>query len=311
MASFAWAQWLIIVAMVFVIAAYAVKVSKYLRMPLHLRWELYPVPHEKNRKYGGSFMEESDWWTKRQSRSRIRDVGDMAKRYLFFGEYFKQARSYWLGLYPWHIGFYLLMGFQVLGLLSGALMAAIGLDISSASANAGGQVLYYLMLAVAWVSIVLGIIGSLILLIKRLTDRGLRAYASGESYFNYGFFLALFVSFLFAWVYDPTLSAYRDFWKGVVTLSSASLPVATYVFVVIFALHVIHLPFTRSTHYITMLLAWFFVRWDDKPNSRGSEIEGKVKTLLGQKVTWSAAHIQSGSTWGEVAQGMPKDYKGK
>ena len=34
----------------FIIAAYAVKVMKVARMPLHLRWELYPVAHEKGYK---------------------------------------------------------------------------------------------------------------------------------------------------------------------------------------------------------------------------------------------------------------------
>ena len=38
------------------------------RMPMHLRWELYPVAHEGGgrAKYGGSYLEESDWWTKSQ-----------------------------------------------------------------------------------------------------------------------------------------------------------------------------------------------------------------------------------------------------
>ena len=38
------------------------KIIKYFRMPLHVRWELYPVPHEKGREYGGSYFEELNWW---------------------------------------------------------------------------------------------------------------------------------------------------------------------------------------------------------------------------------------------------------
>ena len=51
-------------AVVFVAAAVqrAVRIA---RLPMHLRWELYPVAHEKGRaSYGGSYLEESDWWTK-------------------------------------------------------------------------------------------------------------------------------------------------------------------------------------------------------------------------------------------------------
>ncbi len=53
---------------VFVIAV-AVRALKLARLPLHLRWELYPVAHEKGRaSYGCSYLEEPDWWTKpRQS----------------------------------------------------------------------------------------------------------------------------------------------------------------------------------------------------------------------------------------------------
>jgi nitrate reductase gamma subunit len=308
MDSVSWPQIITYIAFLFVIIAYGVKISRYFRMPIHLRWELYPVPHEKGREYGGSYFEDLDWWTKPRSKSVFKDVTDILKRYLFFGEYYRKTRGYWLGLYPWHIGFYLLMGFQGLALLSAILMATTGLAISSTS-GVGGEILYYLMLVVAIVSFVVGIIGSIGLLIKRLTDQDLKAYASPENYFNYLFFLVVFLSLLFAWVYDPTLSAYRDFWVSLITAGSASLPVATYVFIVIFALHVIHLPFTRSTHYITKILAFFWVRWDDKPNLRGSKIERKLEKLLGQPVTWSAAHIQSGSTWGEIVKGMPEDNK--
>ena len=51
------------------LAAVIYRAVKLSRLPMHLRWELYPVAHEKGRaSYGGSYLEESDWWTKpRQS----------------------------------------------------------------------------------------------------------------------------------------------------------------------------------------------------------------------------------------------------
>ncbi len=34
-------------------------------MPIHLRWELYPVPHEAGKaEYGGGYLEETSWWSK-------------------------------------------------------------------------------------------------------------------------------------------------------------------------------------------------------------------------------------------------------
>ena len=59
---------------IFVIVAYTVKVMKIVRMPPHLRWELYPVPHENAYKYGGSYYEELDWWTRPRQQNRLRDI---------------------------------------------------------------------------------------------------------------------------------------------------------------------------------------------------------------------------------------------
>ena len=38
----------------FMLSAFIVKAIIYARMPLHLRWELYPVAHQVGREYGGS-----------------------------------------------------------------------------------------------------------------------------------------------------------------------------------------------------------------------------------------------------------------
>jgi nitrate reductase gamma subunit len=294
----------------FVIAVYTVKVIKVARMPLHLRWELYPVVHEKGYKYGGSYFEEPEWWTKPRQKSRSRSIIYLLKKYLFFGEYYRRNRGYWFGLYPWHIGFYLIVSFHALSFF-GALAILTGFSVSAESANTLGRVLYYLTLVVAVGSFVLGSVGSIGLLVKRLVDKDLKAYASPVNYFNYLFFLAVFLSGLFAWYFfDPTLSAYREFWKSLITFRYMDVEPATYTHIMLFSLFLIYLPFTRSTHYITKFFAFFWVRWDDTPSLRGSKIEGRVKEALNQPVSWSAPHIQSGKSWGEVAQGMPEDTAG-
>ncbi len=311
MGGISWAQLATYVSYIFVVVAYTVKVIKYFRMPLHLRWELYPVVHDKGYKHGGSYFEELEWWTKPRQKSSIRSVIDMLKRYLFFGEYFRKVRGYWFGLYPWHTGFYLIVLFDGLTMLGGILLVTTGMTIS-ASAGGFGVVLYYLTLVVAIASFITGIIGSIVLLIKRLADKDLKNYASPINYFNYAFFLLVFVSGLVSWAsFDPTLSGYREFWAGIFSFKYAAVDPATYAHIMLFSLFLIYLPFTRSTHYITKMLAFFSVRWDDSPNLRGSDIERKVKKQLGQPVTWSAAHIQSGSTWSEVAKGLPEDTNGK
>jgi hypothetical protein len=49
---------LYLAALVFVVAC-VVRALPYARMPLHLRWELYPVPHEEAARveHGGSYFD--------------------------------------------------------------------------------------------------------------------------------------------------------------------------------------------------------------------------------------------------------------
>jgi len=290
------------VSYIFVIAAYAFKVAKIAKMPLHVRWDLYPIPHEKGHQYGGSYLEESEWWTKPQERSALRSISYMLKRYFLLNGYFRRNKKYWMSLYPWHIGFYLIVFFHVLAFIGALTIVTTGGTIDAASTSGFGIGLYYLTLVVAVASFILGSLGSIGLLTERLVDKGLKDYASPTNYFNYIFFLIVFLSGLFSWaLFDPTLSAYREFWKGLITFQYAAVEPATYTHIILFSLFLIYLPFTRSTHYITILFAFFGVLWGDKPNLRGGDMEGDIKELLEKPVSWSAPHIQSGKKWSDVA----------
>lgn len=278
-------------AYIFIITMYTVKIVKYLRLPVHLRWDLYPVIHEERYKYGGSYFEDIEWWTKARQKRFLRGLIYLLKEYLYLGEYFKRHKSYWLVLYPWHIGFILIITFHILCFL-GAIAEVIGVNI-----------FYYLTIVIGVVSFTTGVFGSIGLIIKRLTDKDLKTYASPLTYFNYIFTLAVFLSGLYAWYFvDPTFSEYREFWKGLITFHFTGIEPAGEVHIIIFALFLIYLPYTRSMHYISRLFAFFLIRWDDEPNTKGSELEKKLQEQLKWKVTWSAPHIKSGKTWGENAK---------
>jgi len=299
-------------AYVFVVLAYAWKVKKYFGMPTNLRWEIYPIAHEKGRDHGGSYMEEPEFWTKPREKSIGRDIWEMAKKYLTMWGYFRRTRSYFFGLYPWHVGFYLIVLFHGLALLGAILIHAADLNISGGSGNAGGQFLYYLTIVVALGSFILGTIGSIGLLIKRLADKDLRDYASPQNYFNYLFFLGLFASGLAVYaVADATFTGYREFWVGIISAKGVHVAPAEYVHIIFFAVFLFYLPFTRSTHYITMLLVYFKVRWNDAPNYGGVEKDRKLGEILNQPVGWAAAHYQTGQSWGEVVAGLPEQEKGE
>lgn len=267
-------------AYVFVVAMYTRKAIKYARMPVHLRWELYPMPRYK---------------------SFLRRFLFILKDNFYLGEYFHRDRGYWFVLLPWHIGFILIISFHILCFL-GALVMLSSLSISSESANILGRAIFYVTLMTGVCSFISGSFGSIGLFIKRLTGEDLRAYASPVNYFNYLFTLAVFLSGLYAWYFiDPTFSEYREFWKGLVTLKPTNVEPAAAIHIIFFALFLIYLPFTRSMHYITRFFAYFWIIWDEKPFLKGSKIEKSVKELLNKPISWSAPHIQSGKKWGEVA----------
>ena len=71
-------------------------------MPLHLRWELYPVGHEIGDKarYGGSNLEEVDWWTKPIEKSKVNELRAMVPEILFLIALFENNRKTLVGLVP-------------------------------------------------------------------------------------------------------------------------------------------------------------------------------------------------------------------
>lgn len=294
-------------AYAFIILMYTIKIVKYLRMPVHLRWELYPVIHEEKFSYGGSYLENVDWRTKFVRKKRwFRAFFYLLKDYFTLSDYARRKFLYWLGLYPWHMGFILIITFHILCFLS-AVFTLFGLDVSENSKSFFGRGFSHLVLTVGVGSFVLGLFGSVLISIRRLIDPDLRNFASPVNFLTYLFTFLVFLSGLLSWyVDDPKFAEYKDFWVGLLTLQFRDLKFFTKLHVFVFDLFLIYLPFTRSLHYITRFFAFFFIRWDDEPNIPGGDLEMKLKNQLRSKVSWGAPHIQTGRSWLEVAEWPPK-----
>jgi hypothetical protein len=85
-------------------------------------------------------------------------------------------------------------------------------------------------------------------------------------------------------------------------------PVVTALHVLFVSPWLINLPLG---HIMQIFFKYYHeVRFDHVPNKRGSAIEQTVQKLLEQRVSWSAPHIQTGSKWSEVAQGLPENPAG-
>ncbi len=284
----------------FVVLMYSIKLMKYLSLPLHLRSEVYPtIPGDPNSKERSCY-EETNWWNSPRRHNRSHRLWFLFSDYFLLREYYRRNKSYWLFLYPWHIGFIMIITFHILCFF-GALASFAGVPVTYKASSLLGNALFGLTLATGVISFISGLFGSIGMLIKRLTDRDLKNYATPQTYFTYVFLLAVFFSGLFSWFSDPLFSLYRGFWEGLITLKPVPVEPITAIHIFLFALLLIYLPFTRSLHYITRLFGFFIIRWDDRPNLRGSVIEKKVNEMLSQKVTWRAPHIKPDLTWKELA----------
>jgi len=210
------------------------------------------------------------------------------------------------------------MGFLLIVLFDGlVILDAIFVEVGgwSVTRDAGGGAgfLYDLTLVVGLVSFTIGCIGSVLMFLHRVFDENLKEYATPQNYFNYIFFLAMFGTGWAAFIEAGGIEGFIAFWVGVITGStvSDSVHVGTWEWahIIIFALFLIYLPLTRSTHYITKILYYFWILTGDTPNLGKGEDDAKLGEYLNYKPSWSAVHHQTGTTWAERATNIPEKDK--
>jgi hypothetical protein len=87
---------------VFFLIAVAARFVFWSKMPMHLRWELYPVAHEGGGRaaYGGSYLEESDWWKKKREVSLLGELKVMVPEILFLTWLLLRPSCCWSGVSP-------------------------------------------------------------------------------------------------------------------------------------------------------------------------------------------------------------------
>jgi nitrate reductase gamma subunit len=292
------------------LVAIAHRAWKIARLPLHVRWELYPVAHEKERAvYGGSYLEELDWWTKSRKVSLIGELKVMIPEILLLAGVREHNLKHWFRSFPFHFGLYLLAGLIVL-LFAGGIATAAGANIS-ADAGVMGKGLYHLTYVVGYAGLVLGLVGSVALLIRRSLDADYREYTKKADYFNLAFFVVtLAVALVAHALADPSFTGLRAYFAQLVTfdISAAStggtsltgLGAAEVVFG---CLLLAYIPLTHMSHFFTKWFMYHDIRWSDEPSVVGGKIERQVKEALQYPVSWSAPHIRGDGkkTWAEVA----------
>jgi nitrate reductase gamma subunit len=292
------------------VLAVVVRFLRISRLPLHLRWELYPVAHEKGRaQYGGSYFEEMDWWTKPRQSSLLGELGVMVPEILLLAGVRHHNRSQWYRSFPFHFGLYLIILTTVLLLAEGLALAAgatVGPTLALVTSIAG------------YAGLGLGLAGSLALLGRRLLNEDYREYTNPVEYANLLFFVVTFALALVAHATgDPGFARTRGFFGGLVTFGAyapaAGLTPLLAVTAVLMGLLLAYVPLTHMSHFFTKWFMYHGVRWSDEPLRVGGKIERQVMESLKLRPTWSAPHIQGDGkkTWVDIAttSGLPESEK--
>ncbi|MEM0079150.1 MAG: respiratory nitrate reductase subunit gamma [Nitrososphaerota archaeon] len=269
---------------------------KWSSKPLHLRWELYPVPHEPGRTdYGGSYMEEVGWTFRRPRKSLVEELKEMLKEMLFLKRVYSYNRPLWYITFLFHGGIYLILVWFALLLINGFLSTYIGEAIVKTF------MLENILLIIGYIGIFSTTIGTIGLLTKRIFDVSLREYSSKVDYFNLLFILTVLVTGIVALSVDPRFILANQYMRSIVSFGlylPESLSPPTLVHLILLQLLWIYIPYSKMSHFLGKWFSYHKVLWDDERNIRGSRIELRVKEIVkGYKIPWSAPHIKKDKKW--------------
>ena len=273
----------------------------YASLPVHLRWELYPVPHEpaSRAEHGGSYFEESDWWTKPREFNLAGELRAMSCEILLLKSVWESNRKLWWKSMLFHSGLYCIVM---------ATAAQIFLAVTSLLWAASW--LTQVTVAAGWLGTIgLGLVmlGTAALLAQRIFDRELSDYTHPADYVHLGVIGGAATLLLVGSLSSGSPSAVALF-RGALTFNTGvHVPVLIAAGSVLTLALLAYVPFSRMAHFIAKYFAYHAVRWDDVPN-RGTAMEQQILTNLALRPTWSADHIcnrDGRRTWAEIAAENP------
>jgi nitrate reductase gamma subunit len=289
------------------VIATVVRAVGYARMPLHLRWELYPVPHEAPDRaaHGGSYFEESNWWTRPSHINRRGELTAMFAEILVLKALREFNLRLWWRSFPFHFGLYLLIA--TVALLLGA--AAATQFVPALMAGWFGEVVHQCSLAAGIAGFVLALLGAIGLLHRRLTDNDLQTYSTPGDIFNLVAFLVALGTLAAGYAFRPAGApgALRLLVGLLSWDTTVRIPGLLAVGVALTALLAAYIPFTHMSHFVGKYFTYHAVRWDDATNRRGGSMERALAEYLTYRPTWRARHMTAdGSrTWADIATTNP------
>jgi len=255
------------------LAGCVVRAVRYSRQPIHLRWEIYPVPH-----------------------SLSGELKIMVPEILFLKGLWEFNRAMWYVSFPFHFGLYLITA------------AAALLGSAAVTPIAFYAPLHRAYLVCGTAGALLAFIGSLGLLARRLAIRELRQYSSPGDFLNLAFFAATLALLIGGhWLCPPGAAGPLAILLAVARFdTTVKLPALFATGMAAGALLLAYIPMTHMAHFIAKYFTYHRVRWDERANVAGGSIQKQMAEYLMYRPTWSAPHIAAGDrTWAEVATSNP------
>ena len=212
-------------------------------------------------------------------------------------------RRLWRVSFLFHFGLYLLITTLGLVLATAALTLCFpGLALA--------VILAGMYRITAGLGVVLVLVGATGLLLRRLTDKGLRNYTTPADIFNLLFFLVTLAVLVAGYLSRPPGTSIQQIARGVLSFNTAvSVPPLLGAGLMLGAILMAYIPLTHMSHFIAKYFTYHNIRWDDAPNLRGSRIEAKLAEYLAYRPNWSAAHMGADGTktWVDIATTNPND----
>ena len=278
------------------LAGCILRVFEYAKAPVHLRWELYPVPHGESR--GAAHRARGD---------HAGELRVMAPEILFLQGLRQFNRPLWIRSFPFHFGLYLLIASATL--VVGCALASFWVPGWPAD-SLTGHAAHALYTAAGVLGAVLVIVGSAGLLLRRLRDPELRDYTASADLFNLLAFAVTFAVLLWGYLdRGPGFPGAVVMARGLLTLRApASVPPPLAVGLVLLAALIAYIPYTHMAHFIAKYFTYHAVRWDDALKLPGGKLERQMAEYLTYRPTWSAPHIGAdGATpWADIATRAPR-----
>jgi nitrate reductase gamma subunit len=265
-------------ATIIFLAGIAIRVFRMHAMPMHVRWELYPIPD-----------------------GVLRQTKFMLSEILLFKGLFDHNRSLWIGSWIFHLALYLLAALAVIALAAASITAAPGILIS-------------VIKVLAPTSFALGTVGGAILILMRIGSRKLRTFTTAADILNLSLLLVLFASGLICTWTRPEASSLMVSQAGALLQMNPAPPLApaAWIHLGCIAVFIAYFPFTPMAHAFLKYYTYHSVRWDDRPAASINGVTSRMRQYLALPIGWAAPHVRKGAghaRWADVLEDNAPDHE--